>query len=172
MPIRFDIDPNNNECTVYHVLVLYAFAWMQWSHIFTLLNSQRSVFMFRMPNVTSVTVNLYGDIPYEDCRCSIVPIKDCLADERLKYTRTVPLILFVLVVYFIWNHLSFSGNRVDFLVKVYWIVSMFTFFAILIIIYRSSYYYNLIARILICTGHLLFGIVAYCMRVDNEMYHS
>lgn len=172
MPIRFNINPIDGTWTLPSALVLYVFAWVEWLHTVSLTQSQRSIFRFRMPNVTSVIVDLYINIPYEDCRCSIIPIEYCLKDERLKYTRTMPLILFVLIVYFIWNHLSFSGNRAYFFIKIFWILSLFIFFGSLVIVYRSSYYYQLLSTILYGTGHLLFFSVLFKMRLDNPRYHS
>ncbi|CAF0923450.1 unnamed protein product [Rotaria sordida] len=139
-----------------HVYVLFFFICVQYRYIFTLGEIQKSVFMFREPTVTNVKLNMYNNIPYEDCRCNVVPVESCLTDEELKYTRIIPLILFLLQIYLLKDILSLHHERKYFLLNLYWIVSMFAFFCFLIIIYRSSYFYGTITRILVCTGLYLF----------------
>jgi hypothetical protein len=159
MPIHFGVNARKKVRTVLHCYVVFFFDCMQLYHTFVLDGYQRSVFKFRMPNATSVKVELYYDIPYDECRCSVVPIKDCLTDEQLKYIRIELVILFVLEVYLIRELVSFSGNRVYFLVNVYWIVSMFSLFCILVIIYRSTFYYEIIAK---CFSFVGFSFFLYC----------
>ena len=122
--------------------------------------SQRSVFMVRMSNVTPVEIDLYSNISYDDCRCSVTPTANCLTNRQFRIAHVLPLLLFVLQVRLVREILSFSGNDKYFLLNAYWTVSLLMFFAILTLIYRSSYYYELTAKILLCTGILLFSIVA------------
>ncbi|CAF2822476.1 unnamed protein product [Rotaria sp. Silwood2] len=139
-----------------HAYVLLFFICVQYRYTFTLGEIQKSVFMFREPNVTNVKLNMYNKIPYEDCRCNVVPVESCLTDEELKYSRIIPLILFLLQIYLLKDILSLHQDRRYSLLNLYWIVSMFVFFCFLIIIYRSSYYYSTITRMLVCTGQFLF----------------
>ncbi|CAF3704807.1 unnamed protein product [Rotaria sp. Silwood1] len=55
--------------------------------------------MRREPNATDVDYHMYTNIPYEDCRCNVVSIESCLTDLQLKYSRILPLILFLLEIY-------------------------------------------------------------------------
>ncbi|CAF3337584.1 unnamed protein product [Rotaria sp. Silwood2] len=139
-----------------HAYVLLFFICVQYRYTFTLGEIQKSVFMFREPNVTNVKLNMYNKIPYEDCRCNVVPVESCLTDEELKYSRIIPLILFLLQIYLLKDILSLHQDRRYSLLNLYWIVSMFVFFCFLIIIYRSSYYYSTITRMLVCTGQFSF----------------
>ncbi|CAF2213914.1 unnamed protein product [Rotaria magnacalcarata] len=139
-----------------HAHVLLFFICVQYRYIFTLGEIQKSVFMFRESNVTNVKLNMYNNIPYEDCRCKVVPVESCLTDEELKYTRIIPLVLFLLQIYLLKDILSLHQDRRYSLLNLYWIVSIFVFFCFLIIIYLSSYDYSTITRMLICTGQFLF----------------
>jgi hypothetical protein len=160
MPISFGFNANNKTRAFNYALVMMVFTVAQFICTITLLACQMSIFMFRMPNATSVVVDLYNDIPYEDCRCSFIPTKNCLTHRELQIARVLPLILFVLQVYLIREHFSFTGNHTYFLVNVYWIVYMFAFFGILVIINRSSYCYCWTATILTCMGFFLFTLLA------------
>jgi hypothetical protein len=120
-----------------------------------------------MPNATLVEAKLYYDIPYEDCYCSVAPTKNGLTNRQLRITRVLPLILFVLRMQLIRKSLSFNGTHTHFLVNAYWIVSLFIFFGILVIIYRSSYYYELTAKILLCASFSLFSIVTHHVISDT-----
>ncbi|CAF1260837.1 unnamed protein product, partial [Rotaria sp. Silwood1] len=66
-----------------HVYVLFFFICVQYRYTFTLGEIQKSVFMFREPSVTNVKLDMYNNIPYEDCRCNVVPVESCLTDEEL-----------------------------------------------------------------------------------------
>jgi len=136
--------------------VLLFVAVIQLYHVFVLENIQQSVFMFRGPNVTNVDFNMYKDISYEDCRCNVISIELCLTNLQFKYTRILPLILFLLEVYTFKVLLSLYRYRRYFIVNFYWIVSIFLFFCLVMIIYRSSYYYLLINSLLSVLGILLY----------------
>jgi len=136
--------------------VLLFVAVIQLYHVFVLENIQQSVFMFREPNVTDVDFNMYKDISYEDCRCNVISIELCLTNLQFKYTRILPLILFLLEVYTFKVLLSLNRYRRYFIVNFYWIVSIFLFFCLVMIIYRSSYYYLLINSLLSVLGILLY----------------
>lgn len=117
--------------------------------------SQKAVFMFREPNATNVKFNMYIHIPYEECRCNVVPIDSCLTDQYLKSSRVIPLIFFLLEVYLINDFLSLHHEGKYFLLNLFWIISIFAFFCLLIIVYRSSYYYYWITTLFICAAPLL-----------------
>jgi hypothetical protein len=70
---------------------------------FILQDSQISVAMFKMPNMTSIPQQLYKDIPYNDCRCSVVPAEKCLKEGQLKMARIIILSIFSLQVCLLWN---------------------------------------------------------------------
>jgi len=74
--------------------------------------------MLRMSNVTLVKANLYCDIPYDNCRCSVISTKYCLTNKHLKIGRILPLVLIVLEVYLIRELVSLSGDHINVLVYV------------------------------------------------------
>lgn len=137
-------------------LVLLFVAAIQLYHVFVLQKIQQSVFMFRQPNVTDVGFNMHKDISYEDCRCNVISIESCLTNLQFKYTRILPLILFVLDIYILKDLLSLNRYRRHFIVNFYWIASIFLFFCLVMIIYRSSHYYLVVNSVLSEVGILLY----------------
>lgn len=168
MPINFAINLNNKSRTFSYAIIIMVLAVSQFLCIFILDASQIAVVRFRMPNITAVHVDLYSDIPHEDCRCSVIPTKGCINNIQLKIFRVLPLILFVLEVCFIREHFILSGDYTYFLVNIYWIVSIFVFFGIFIIIHRSSYYYDWIGLILYGISLLLFLYFFPHVRPENQ----
>ncbi len=159
MPICFGINANNELRAVYYLCFIIALILPQLDYTYVLDKSQKSVFMFRMPNVTLVTMDLYDDIPYGDCRCSIVSTKDCLTDKQLRSIRIGPLILLIVQIYLIREHLSFTGDHRYIFANVYWIVSILIFLGLSITIYRSSRHYQFILMFLFFVSLVLFGLV-------------
>jgi hypothetical protein len=172
MRIRFGIDDNNELLSTYYAGAIIFLVLFQIKSLDILHRSQESVFMLRMPNVTSVEPHLYYGIPYNDCHCSIVSTKYCITDTELKISRILPLILFVLQIYLIREALSLSGDHIYFFVYVLWIVSTFIFIGILVIIYRYNSYYEYTVSILCVTGCLLFSFVGYEVGLDGYKTRS
>jgi hypothetical protein len=168
MKITFGINANNALRVVFHAGAILFLVLIQFEYINKLERSQESFFMLRMSNVTSVKANLYCDIPYDNCRCSVISTKYCLTNKHLKAGRILPLVLFVLEVYLIRELVSLSGDHINVLAYVSWIASLFVFVGILIIIYRNTCYYSDIATILCCTGYLLFGFIALEVAHDKD----
>ena len=159
MPITISIPANDKERACIYAFTMLMCIMGQFLFIHILDECQYSVFKFHMPNATSVTLRLFRDVPYHNCRCSFTETEHCLTHLQLQVVRALPLILFVIQVYVIREHISFSGNHKHFLVNLYWVVSTFSFFVILAIIERSSFYYGIIAIILIGVGSILFCII-------------
>ncbi|CAF1476392.1 unnamed protein product [Rotaria magnacalcarata] len=127
MPLIIYIYGVNEKRFFIHSLLALFVAAIQFRHLFILENIQKLVFMHREPNVTDVNYRMYINIPYEDCRCNVVSIELCLTDLQIKYTRILPLILFLLEIYILKDILSLNYRRV-FLRNLYWIASIFPLF--------------------------------------------
>jgi hypothetical protein len=166
MRIIFGINAENGVRSVLYGGAILVLTLTQLEYLNKLDRCQKSIFMSRMPNVTSIDTNLYCDIPYQNCLCSIVSQKYCLTHEQLKISRILPLVLFVLQVYLIRQLFSLSGDHVSFLVHVSWIASVLSFIGILVIVYRNSCYFDFIATILCCTGYALFFLISYAVNLD------
>ncbi|CAF2160747.1 unnamed protein product, partial [Rotaria magnacalcarata] len=152
--IIYVYDTSENRLFNQTVVSLFV-AVIQFYHVFVVKRIQQSVFMFRQPNATNVGFNMYKDISFEDCRCHVISIESCLTNLQFKYTRILPLILFLLEIYIFKDLLSLYRYRRYFIVNFYWIVSIFLFFCLVIIIYRSSHYYIIINTLLSELGILL-----------------
>jgi hypothetical protein len=141
---------------------------MQCEHISILEESQKSVVMLQMPNVTSVESHLYCGISYDHCHCSIVSVKHCLTGEQLKIGRILPLALFVLEFCLIRELLSLSRDYTFFLVYSTWITCLLIFIGILAVVYRYTCLYSYTATILCITGYFLFAFVLLAFVYDNH----
>ena len=159
MPITISLPANDRLRACIYAFIMMTCMMAQFLCIPVLNACQHSVFKFHTPNVTSVTLRSYRDIPYNNCRCSFTETEHCLTHLQLQVVRALPLILFVIQVYVIREHISFSGNHAHFLVNLYWVVSTFSFFVTLTIINRSSPHYVNTAMTLSFVGSILFCIV-------------
>jgi hypothetical protein len=143
---------------IVYCLVLLLFIALQTHHLIILGNIQKSILMYREPNITNIDYRMYINIPQEHCRCNVISSDICLTNLRFKYSYILPLILSILEVY-IFKDILLIRFRRYFLENVYWIFSIFLFLYLSIIIYRSSYYYYLTCFILSCFGILLYLLV-------------
>jgi hypothetical protein len=143
---------------IVYCLVLLLFIALQTHHLIILGNIQKSILMYREPNITNIDYRMYINIPQEHCRCNVISSDICLTNLRFKYSYILPLILSILEVY-IFKDILLIRYRRYFLENVYWIFSIFLFLYLSIIIYRSSYYYYLTCFILSCFGILLYWLV-------------
>jgi hypothetical protein len=137
---------------------------------FILRDSQISVAMFKMPNMTSIPKKLYEDIPYNDCRCSVVPTEKCLKEAQLKMARIIILTIFSLQVFLLWELLWLSGDRIYIFAYAYWITSMLIFLAISVLIHQSNYYYDETSRALLCMGLLLWGNIVLHVVLQRQSF--
>jgi len=55
-----------------------------------------------MSNFTMNATYSYKTIPYQECICSVIPIKKCMVDQLLRHGLVIPLILFLWLVHFFW----------------------------------------------------------------------
>lgn len=172
MLIIVHFDSNDSWPAMCYTGLIVILLYMHSENISILEKSQKSIFMLKMPNVTSVQFHLYCGIPYDHCHCSIVSVKHCLTDEQLKWGRILPLILFVLQVCLIRELLSLSRDYTLSLVYGTWFTCLLIFIAILVVVYRYTCFYLLTYVILYITGLLLFGFVLFAFVYDSQRRDS
>jgi hypothetical protein len=172
MRIHSGINENNELRSVVHAGIILLLALKQHTFLDTLDIAQKSILLLRMPNVTSFEPDLYFGIPYNDCHCSVVLTEYCLTDKQLKISRVLPLVLYVLEIYFTQDFLSISGNHAYFFVSVLWIVAMFGFIGFLVAIYIYNYYYGFAISYLCGTGYSQFFFVWYEVGIDGHRTRS
>ncbi len=157
MSIHFCLNTHNEIRASLYLIVMCFAGILHMQDSFILQDSQISVAMFKMPNMTSIPQQLYEDIPYNDCRCSVVPAEKCLKEGQLKMARIIILSIFSLQVCLLWEFLWLSGDRIYIFAYAYWITSMLIFLAISVLIHQSNYYYDETSWVLLCTGLLLWA---------------
>jgi hypothetical protein len=124
MRLFSNVNDNNASLCVYYTGAIVWAVIFQYKSLEILDKSQKSVFMLRMPNMTSIEPDMYCDIPYNDCRCSVISTKYCVTDTHLKISRVVPLLLFLLHIYLIREAFSLSGDYIYFFVYLLWITTI------------------------------------------------
>lgn len=62
--------------------------------------------------MTDIDYVKFIDISYADCQSNVVPIESYLGDLQVKYTRILPLILFLFEMYIFKNLLSLNYRRI------------------------------------------------------------
>jgi hypothetical protein len=172
MRIHSGINGNNELNSVFHAGIILLLSLKQHTFLDTLDIAQKSVVALRMPNVTLFEPDLYFGIPYNDCHCSVALTEYCLTDKQLKTSRVLPLVLYVLQIYFTRDFLSISGNHTYFFVSVLWIVAMFGFIGFLVAIYIYNYYYGFVISYLCTTGYSQFFFVWYEVGIDGHRTRS
>ncbi|CAF1296159.1 unnamed protein product [Adineta steineri] len=168
MGIHYGLDINREMHTAGYAMVLFMFLTTQLDTLYNLKTSHEVIFKLRIRNVTSNETNLYCDIPYDDCRCSVVSVKYCLTDARLKFSRIVPIVLFVLQICLAQELFSLSGDHKHLLICALWITSIFVLIGIVALIYRSSCCHGYTLGILYLTGFLVVGFFGYAFLAENE----
>jgi len=143
MPIIVRFSYKDDWPAVFYACLIAILSFIQATHISILEKAQKSVFMFQMPNITSIQPHLYCGISYGHCHCSIVSVKHCLTDEQLKIGRILPLASFVLQVYLIREILSLTRGYTLALIFSTWITILLIFIGILC---RLSIYLFLFAN--------------------------
>lgn len=173
MPIRFQIRYDEDSYLFAFILVTPILSLLQLFHRIILRDTQKAIFTFRMPNITITSDDLYENIPFEDCLCSVVLTKPCLEDSLFKDVRIIPLLLFVCIVYLIiWSSLILTGDRIYIFVYVYWTVCIVCLFAILFIVYRSNHYYYKMSKVIGITSLILSILYALCAECKRCLRRS
>lgn len=159
MPIDFQIESNIRILSYCRALLGLILTQAQIVIIAITTSVQKDIIELRMQNMTINSTHLYQSIPFEDCLCSVVSsLKHCFTDQGLKCIRAVPLILFILIVYFIWDSLILSGDRIYLFVYTYWTICFISFFTILFIIYQGYSYYWKMSAVIVTISFIQFVI--------------
>lgn len=75
-----------------------------------------------------------------NCRCSDSSNSSiqCVPDIKMMVTHVLPLVIYVLELYFVYQMFSFTGNYKHMLTDIFWAASMFIFIFLLIGIHGSN----------------------------------
>jgi hypothetical protein len=167
MNIYFGINNENGMRSILYSAVIFGLLLTLFEYSRTFNKCQKSVFLFRMPNITTIDTSLCSDIPYQNSLCFAVSTKNCLTEKQLKIFYVIPLVLFVFQVSLVRECFWLSGDHVVFLVHVSWVASMLAVIDILVIVYQSCDYFVFIGKTLWCTGLTLHMMVNYAIYLDR-----
>lgn len=148
MPINIRVQLENDLFTLFCVFTTFKFAIQQMLNHLLLFVTQRAVSMIDVSTMaTNSTISL-ENIPFENYLCSVASTEHCVDDPLLTSIRATPLILFLLLVYFIRNHVTLDGDHIHIFVYTFRTIFFICFLVILLIVYQIIPYYHTIGLIL------------------------
>lgn len=143
MKIKFGSSVSTQSRHLFLVLIAFLLSqccWyfqlrMNWSHDL-ILNSTVS-------NATSTKVNRQCGLPYANYSCSVLSATPnisqyCLNDTQIASVRLLPMLIFVLELFTIYDLFSVSEHCIRFILHVLGIISAFIFVIITILIYHNT----------------------------------
>ncbi len=144
------------------ILLLCGFVWLHGHY----RNSRESLFPLPSRNITHISDQDRCDIPYDNCRCSVISNKSnesikCITDIAAMAGHLLPLVSYALQIYGISTLFSFTGYYSQLLTDIFWIIALFVFVIIAIAVHGSSclhYYTSLIIAVdgMLMTFFLVF----------------
>ena len=106
-----------------------------------------------------------------NCRCSDSSNSSiqCVPDIEMMVTHVLPLVIYVLELYFVYQMFSFTGNYKHMLTDIFWAASMFIFIYLLIDIHGTSLLHQFITAIISLSGAY---VSFYIMMFTKSMQES
>ncbi len=177
--IKFPLDNNSYTDARLPSLALFVFL-MSFGTMYLdvqAMNSRRSIFLSSQPNMTLVDSRLLRNIPYDDCRCSVLSNQSnnsikCVDDIQAMAAHILPLVSYLLQLYLIYELFSFTGNYSHILTDIFWIVALFVFVIIGIGVHGSSRLHSYTTSVICMTGMVTFGFVTSLVIFSGRHYPS
>ncbi len=127
-------------------------------------HSRESIFPSSRPNGTLHSALFQCSIPYDQCRCSVLPNKSassvkCLTDGMAMAGHIWPLVPYALQLYLLHKFFSFTGKYSHILTDIFWVAALFVLVIIAIFVYGSSCLYFYTCVMIFITSGFLYGFV-------------
>lgn len=113
------------------------------------LDARQSLFPLSTGNTTDTTNQYRCDVPFDDCRCSMLSNKSetsikCITDAQAMNAHIIPLISYVVHLYIIYKCSSITGKYSRILTDLFWVIALAVFVVIAIAVHGSSciHYYT------------------------------
>ena len=139
-------------------------------------NCRKTIFSLSSTNITPNNSSLQCNIPYEECRCSVISNKsnnaiECITDIQAMTAHISPLVSYVLQLYIIYELFLFKGKYSHILTNIFWVIVLFVFIIIAIAAHGSTCLYNNTSVTLTASGYLLL-VIAFGLYVRSNMKYS
>jgi len=140
-------------------------------------NFRQSIFLLSRPNMTLADWRSLCNIPFDEYRCSVISNKfnnstKCIKDIDAMTAHILPLVSYMLQLYFIYELFSIKGSYSHILTDIFWIVALFVFVIIAIGVHGSTCLHALTNDIIYMTGVAMFGFVMFLHFYSDEYYSS
>ena len=174
--IKFPLDKYNyTDSRIHCVAILLVFFSTGNFCLHIRFQHCRQSLLKSQPNMTLPRYPLMRDIPYDECRCSILSINfnnsiDCITDIQAMTGHIAPLLFYVLHLYLIYELFSCTGKYSRIIKDIFWIVALFIFVIVAIGVHGSSHLNFEITRVVCVTSVVMFSCVSFLMIVSNEHY--
>lgn len=147
-----------NTCSLAFILLLAVVGTQTLENIF--LDSRILLFPSATHNITNVNNLVLCKIPFDECRCSVLSNKSdksikCITDTQAMAGHILPLLLYVLQLYFIYKLVSITGKYSYILTDIFWIIVLFIFVVIAIDVQGSSCLHLYTDIVVSFTGYLV-----------------
>lgn len=139
MAIKCAFRMGSNDCKAEnHVMLCAALYFACGGYVYfvgKMSDSRDSIFPPHTSNATSILVRYQCEIPYDQCRCSLMPngtnqSVECVTDLDVLVADALPLVSYALLLCVIYKFFSFEGHHKPLLVD----VARFTALAVFVII--------------------------------------
>jgi len=139
-------------------------------------NCRETIFSLSSTNTIQNSSFLKCNIPYEECRCSIISNKlkksiECITNIQTMTAHILPVISCVLQLYLIYELFSVTGNYSHILRDIFWIIGLFIFIIIAIFTQGNTCLYFKTSDTLFTSGCFLSVIVCWLF-LHGEIYYS
>ena len=123
-------------------------------------NCRKTNLSLSSTNMTLNSSSLQCNIPYEECRCSVIQNKsnnaiECITDIQTMTAHISAIVSSVLQLYIIYELFPFIGKYSHILKIVFWVIALFVFIIIAIALHGSTCLYYNTSETLILSSRLL-----------------
>ena len=135
-----------------------------WSFNSQVDNCRAEVFCYFARNNTIPNGSLWQcNIPYEECRCSVISNKfnhtiKCITDRQVIIAHLSPLVLYASQLYIIYDLFSFIGKSSHFLRVLCWVIASLLFAFIITVAHDNTCLYYIMSESLTYSGVFFYAI--------------
>jgi hypothetical protein len=135
------------------------------------------IFSLSSTNITSNSSFLKCNIPYDECRCSIISNKsteaiECVTDIQIIAAHILPLVSYVWQLYIIYKLFSFTGRYSHILRHISWAIALFVFIIIAIGTRGNTCLYYNTSDTLILSCIFVFAINFVLFAYNDTKYRA
>jgi hypothetical protein len=155
--------------SVLFILLFYGTLWID----IQFQISRASLFPLSRHNITYASDQHRCDIPYDNCRCSVISNKPnesikCITDLVAITGHLLPLVSYALQIYGISTLFSFTGYYSQLLTDIFWVIALFVFVIIAIGAHGSSCLHFYTSFIIVAIGLLMAGFLMFLVKRSHH----